>query len=243
MQQIEIDRRDLIHYGGTGLLTVVILALLVWLGFALLRGKGAAEIAFQDMQRVPMVVQVMADNPGVEARMRQAIADEIRTPTQGTGLTRPFAVLADLRRQHILPALRRADDATALAALAARTDLATHLNRINPAACRQLALGTLLRPDALDSEGRRLFEALRQALVAAYRNGKATTDAPPLPGRRDVVAMLEQAGFRKTDLERLNGFQALSNEASCEVELQVDSVPGKLPADKRGPFARYLLTN
>jgi hypothetical protein len=57
------------------------------------------------------------------------------------------------------------------------------------------------------------------------------------------VALLQQAGFRKVDFDRLNAFQHLSNEASCDVELMVDSVPPSLPADKRGPFARYLLTN
>lgn len=243
MQQIEIDRRDLIHYGGTGLLTAVILVLLVWLGFALLRGKNPADVAFDDMRRVPLFVQVMADQSGVESRMRQAIADELKNPTQGGGLTRPFALLADLRRQYMLPALRRADDATALGAVAARANLATYLNRTNQAACRQLAVGTLLRPDALDGEGRRLFEAWRQALEAAYRSGKAAAQPPPLAARADVVAMLQQAGFSKQDFERLNSFQILSNEASCEVELKVDSVPAMLPADKRGLFARYLIAN
>jgi hypothetical protein len=243
MQQIEIDRRDLIHYGGTGLLTAVILALLVWLGFALLRGKDPAEVAFDDMRRVPLFVQVMADHSGVETRMRQAIADELKSPTQGSGLTRPFALLADLRRQYILPALRRADDATALAAVAARANLAAYLNRTNQAACRQLALGTLLRPDALDTEGRRLFEAWRLALQAAYRSGRAAPQQPPPAARSDIVALLQKAGFSKQDFERLNSFQILSNEASCAVELKIDSVPAALPADKRGQFARYLLSN
>ena len=100
-----------------------------------------------------------------------------------------------------------------------------------------------MRPDQLDAEGRRLFEAWRQALEAAYRAGKAASQPLPLPGRGDVVAMLQEAGFRKSDFDRLNGFQVLSNEASCEVELKVDSVPRSLPSEKRGPFARYLLTN
>ena len=243
MQQIEIDRRDLIHYGGTGLLTAVILALLVWLGFALLRGKSPADMAFRDMQRVPLVAQVMADQAGVEGRMRQAIEDEIRRPTQGSALTRPYSLLADLRRQFILPALRRADDASAIAAVAARAALVAHLHLTDNAACRQFALGTLVRPDPLDAEGRRLFGAWRQALEAAYRSGKAASQPPPLPGRGDVVAMLQEAGFRKPDFDRLNGFQVLSNEASCEVELKVDSVPRSLPPEKRSLFARYLLTN
>jgi hypothetical protein len=243
MQQIEIDRRDLIRYGGTGLLTAVILALLVGLGFALLRGKNPADVAFQDMRRMPLVAQVMADQPGVEDRMRQAIEDEIRSPTQGGGLIRPYVLLADLRRQYIVPALRRADDASAIAAVAARAALVAHLHLTDNPACRQFALGTLVRPDALDAEGRRLFEAWRQGLEAAYRAGKAASQPPPLPGRADVVAMLQEAGFRKPDFDRLNSFQLLSNEASCEVELKVDSVPRSLPPEKRGPFARYLLTN
>jgi hypothetical protein len=30
---------------------------------------------------------------------------------------------------------------------------------------------------------------------------------------------------------------------SCDVELKVDSVPPLLPADRRGAFARYVLSN
>jgi hypothetical protein len=244
MQQIEIDRRDLIRYGGTGLLTAVILALLVGLGFALLRGKNPADVAFQDMRRMPLVAQVMADQPGVEDRMRQAIEDEIRSPTQGGGLIRPYVLLADLRRQYIVPALRRADDASAIAAVAARAALVAHLHLTDNPACRQFALGTLVRPDALDAEGRRLFEAWRQGLEAAYRAGKAASQPPPLPGRgrrrRDAAGGgLPQVRLRPPEQPS----SCCRTKASCEVELKVDSVPRSLPPEKRGPFARYLLTN
>jgi hypothetical protein len=243
MQQIEIDRRDLIHYGGTGLATAAILAVLLWAGFALLRGTSPADAAFAEMRGLPLVAAVMADHSGVESRMRKAIEEEIRSPTPRGGLARPYALMADLRGQYIVPALRRADDASAVAVVAARAALVAHLLRTNAAACRQFATGTFQRPQTLDADGQRLYAAWRQAQEAAYRAGRTSSQAQPMASREDIVAMLRQAGFRQADFERLNGFQVLSNEASCEVELKVDSVPPLLPPDKRGAFARYLLTN
>lgn len=243
MQQIEIDRRDLVHYGGTGLATAAILGVLLWVGFGLLSSKSPADRAFDEMRRMPMIAVLMADHSGVEGRMRRAIDEEIRKPTVAGGLSRPYALLADLRQQYVVPALRRADDASAIAAVAARAAFVAHLLRTDHAACRQFATGTFQRPQLLDAEGQRLYAAWLQALEAAYRSGQASQQAQPMPGRSDIVPMLQQAGFRTPDLERLNGFQVLSNEASCAVELKVDSVPPLLPADKRGPFARYVLTS
>jgi hypothetical protein len=239
---MDIDRRDLIRYGGTGLLTAVILLALVGSGWALIRGKSPVDPTFDNMRRMPLIGLVMADNSAIESRMRQAIEDEIRSPTQG-GLSRPYALVADLRRQYIVPALRAADDATAVAAVAARADLVRHLRRADVAACRGFSVGTLQRPDSLDPEGRRLFGLWQQAVETAYRSGKAAGQPRPLPTRPELVALLQQAGFRKIDFDRLNAFQQLSNEVSCDIELMVDSVPPLLPADKRGPFARYMLTN
>ena len=194
------------------------------------------------MRRMPLIGLVMADDPDIESRMRKAIEEEARSPTLG-GLSRPYALVADLRRQHVVPALRAADDATAVAALAARADLVRHLRRVDVAACRNFSIGSLQRPDSLDLEGRRLFGLWQQAVEAAYRSGKATGEPRLLPSRPELVELLKQAGFRKADFDRLNAFRHLSNEASCDVELMVDLVPPSLPADKRGPFARYALTN
>ena len=118
-----------------------------------------------------------------------------------------------------------------------------HLRRADVAACRSFSVGSLQRPNSLDPEGRRLFGLWQQAVEIAYRSGKAGGQPRPLPTRPELVELLKQAGFRKIDFDRLNAFQHLSNEVSCDVELMVNSVPPSLPTDKRGPFARYVLTN
>jgi hypothetical protein len=241
---MEIDRQDLIRYGGTGLLTAAILLLLVGTGWALIRGRSPVDAALDEVRRMPMIGLVMADNSGVESRMRKAIEEEIKSPTRRGGLSRPYSLIADLRRQYIVPALRGADDASAMAAVAARAEFVRALRGSDAAACREFSLGPLRRPEALDAEARRLFGLWQQAVETAYRSGKAAAgQVRTLPNRTELVALLEQAGFRRIDFDRLNNFQVLSNDASCNIELKVDSVPPLLPADKRGPFARYLLTN
>lgn len=239
---MEIDRRDLIRYGGTGLLTAVILLALVGSGWALIRGTSPVESTLDGMRRLPLIGVVMADDSDVTSRMRKAIEEENRSRTE-SGLPRPTALVAELRLKYILPALRAADDATAIAAVAARADLVRHLRRADVAACRAFALATLQRPDSLDPEGRRLFGLWQQAIEAAYRSGKAAGGPRPIPTRPELVALLQQAGFQKIDFDRLSAFRQLSNEASCDIELLVDSVPTRLPPEKQGPFARYLLTN
>jgi hypothetical protein len=239
---LEIDRRDLYRWLATGLLTLVCLVAIVGGGWALVRGKSPADRALDDVRRLPLIGTVMADDPGAESRMRKAIEEELSSPTRA-GLSRPLSVVADLRRQYIVPALRAADDASALAALGARADFVRYLRRADPAACRQFALGNLPRPDLLQSEGRQLFGEYRQALLAAYRSGKTAGKPQPLLTRDQLTAALKQAGFGKMDFDRLQGFQSLSNEVSCDVEIKVDGTAERLPAQTRGPYARYVLTS
>jgi hypothetical protein len=239
---IEFDRRELIRWIVTGLLTLVSLVAIVGGGWALVRGKSPVDTALDDVRRLPLIGTVMADNPATEGQMRKAIEEELRSPTR-TGLSRPFSVVADLRRQYIVPALRAADDASALAALGARADFVRYLRRADAAACRQFALGNLQRPDLLESEGRQLFGEYLQALQAAYRNGKTAGKPQPFVTRDELTAALKQACFNRMDFDRLQGFQSLSNEVSCDVEIKVDAAAERLPAKLRGPYARYVLTS
>lgn len=200
-------------------------------------GKALAE-----MRALPLVGVLMADHPDAEARLKAAVEEELKNPSTD-GTTRPVALIADLRRQYILPALRGADDASATAAVAARAALAAYLKKANPPACREFAAGGIQRPDRLDSEGQRLFRDVLKALETAYRNGRASGKPLPMPTRAEILDMLRDAGFQKVDFDRLNAFASLSNEVACDIELKVDQVPPKLPADRRGAFARFVLNN
>ena len=231
-----MDRQTLVF--ATVGIVVLAVAIGVW---GLGRGKNPVDAALDDVRRLPLVGPVMAENPPVESRMRTAIEDEIRSPTQG-GPSRPFLLVADIRRQYIVPALRGADDASAIAAVSARAELVRYLRRADTAACRQFALGAFQRPDLLDAEGQRLFGEVLHKLEAAWRSGKAGKPHPVMT-REELMAALGQAGFGKADFDRLNSFQALSNDLTCDVELKIDSAPPLLPADKRGPFARAILGN
>jgi hypothetical protein len=201
-----------------------------------------AENALAELRALPLIGAVMADNPGAGARLRAAIEEELRKPSQD-GTTRPLALIADLRRQYILPAVRDADDTSAIAAVATRAALADYLQRANPAACREFAAGGIQRPDRLDSEGQRLFRNVLQALEATYRSGRASGKPMPTASRAEILDMLRGAGFEKIDFDRLNAFATLSNDVACQVELKVDQVATKLAPDKRGIFARFVLSN
>jgi len=239
---IEIDRRDLYRWIVTGLLTLVSLVAIVGGGWALVRGKSPVDRALDDVRRLPLIGLAMDNTPGAESRMRKAIEEELSGPPR-PGLSRPISVMVDLRRQDIVPALRAADDASALAALGTRADFVRYLRRADPASCRQFALGNLQRPDLLEAEGRELFGEYVQALQAAYRSGKAAGKPQPLLTRDALTDALKQAGFTKMDFDRLKAFQTLSNEVSCDVEIKVDAAAERLAPQTRGPFARYVLSS
>jgi hypothetical protein len=238
-----IERRDLVRYGGIGLLAIVTAAAVAW-GAWRLGGGGAGPVdsALEEVRRLPLIGPVMADNPAAESRMRAAIEEEMRNPTP-SGPSRPFSLVTELRQQYVVPSLRGADDASALAALAARADFARYLRGADPAACRQFGLGALLRPDLLDAEGRRLFDVVLGTLEAAWRHGKVAGRPQPVATREEIAAMLPQAGFTPADFDRLKAVQTLSNEASCDLELKLDSAAPLLPVDRRGAFARAILSN
>jgi hypothetical protein len=236
------DRPALARYAVTGLVLVIGAALATWAALKLGGGPGPVEQALDDVRRLPLIGPVMADNPSVESRMRTTIEEELRNPTLN-GPSRPFQLVIELRRQYVVPALRSADDASALAALAARADFARYLRKADPAACRQFAMGALQRPDLLDAEGKRLFEIVLATLEAAWRYGKIANRPQPVLTRDELSASLRAAGFGPDDFERMNSLPKQSNEAVCDIELKLDSVPPLLPEDRRGAFARTILSN
>jgi hypothetical protein len=209
-----------------------------WYYFA---ANSPTEKALAELRSLPLIGAMMADYPEAEARLK-TIREELASPSQG-GTARPPNAIADLRRQYILPALRASDDASALAAVAARAQLASYLQKANPVACHEFAAGGIRQPDRLDDQGQRLFREVLKAIETAYRQGRASGKPMPMPGRTEVLDLLRQAGFEKIDFDRLNSFATLSNDIACDIEIKVDQVPPKLPADKRGPFARFVLNN
>jgi len=205
------------------------------------RATSPANKALAELRALPMVGLVIADEPAVEARLRTAIEDEARTPTP-QGPTRPMIIVGQLRQEYIAPAVRRADDASLMAVMAARAALVEHLRATNTAACREFSMGGIRNVDNLDPRGQQLFRNLLTTMEAAYRDGRANKDRNfPMPTLQDMGAMLTEAGFQKLDFDRLNSFGSLSNDVSCDVELKLNQVPTKLPADKRGAYARYIL--
>ena len=230
------DYRKLAVRGSTAL---VVAAVLGGGGFALLRYFGSTETQLREWRATPLVGAIIADHPEVEDRLREAIAQEARDPTP-SGPTRPLKILADLRQQYIGAAVRRADEDSLFAAMAARAALVIHLQKANPPACREFSMGGIEHPEKLDASARQLYRAILQAMENAYRKGR-TAPAQGLPSLPEATDLLRQAGFTRQDFDRLQNFGSLSNDISCEMELKIDSVPLRLPADRAAQFARFIL--
>jgi len=227
-------------------LTIVVgLAIAVALvggGYLLVQRFSPTEKALGELRAMPLVGLMMSDVPEAEKRLRAAIEQEARRPSGG-GPTLPLQVVGELRREFIAPALRAADNRTAVNAMAARAKLVAHLQKTNPQACREFSLGGIQNVDRLDAEGQKLFRDVLSAIEAAYRSGRAGGKPLPVPAANEVGDWLREAGFQKSDFDKLNSFATLSNDVSCEMELKVNQAPSKMPAARQGPFSRFVLAN
>lgn len=211
-------------------------------GIYLMKRFGAVEQTLAGLKAMPLIGLVVTDVPGAEARLRASIEQEIASPTP-SGPPRPQLVLGQLRREYITPALRAADDASIIVAMAARAELVAHLQKTNIPVCFEFATIGIQRVDKLDEEGQKLFRNVLAAVEAAYRNGRAGGKPLPMPTRPEFAELLREAGLQKIDFDRLDSFATLSPEIACETQLKIEQVPPRLPAPKRGPYSRYVLGN
>ena len=222
-------------------IVVAVVALVVaGVGYFLYDRFSPAGEAMAEFREMPLGGLAIRDHPEVEPRLRKAVEDEEANPTLD-GPTRPLLVVAELRRELLAPALRGADDASAIAAMAARVALVSYLQKADPTACHEFATGGIAHVDRLDNEGQRLFRDLLTAMEAAYRSGRKASPLPRMLNRQEMGVMLQRAGFTKPDFDKLNNFGTLSSDVSCEIELKIDSVPPKLEPEWRGPFSRFII--
>lgn len=199
-------------------------------------------LAFAEARKQPLLGMVIQDQPGAESRLRAAVEQDLRQPNKD-GVSREAALVAELRSANIAPTLRRADDASLIAAMAARAAFVDYLARTDTAVCREFGLGGLQHPEKLDAEGQRLFKSVLAAVETAYRNGRSVQQTPPMPNLAQVGNMLVEAGFIKSDFDKLNSFATLSNDVTCYIVLKINQVPDRLKPEERGPYSRYVLGN
>ena len=224
----------------------VLLALVVvigggWWWYARTHSPAAKMLA--EMRNLPLVGLVIADEPSVVDRLREAIAEEQRDPT-AQGPTRPMYIVNGLRQEFIAPAVRRAEDSVLIAAMAARAELIQYLRATDTAICREFSLGGIKEVDKLEAKGRQLYDNMIKTMEAAYKNGRANKDGKPVvPSLQEMGQAMQYAGFQKSDFDKLNSFATLSNDVSCDIELKLNQVPPKLPPAWQGPYARYILGN
>lgn len=203
-------------------------------------GNSITDQAMAQLRAQPLVGVVLADNPAVEARLRAAVEEDQRDP-QAT--PRAFLTISEMRRTIVGPTLSAADDASALAVMKARADLVAHLEKTDLAACRQFSGDGIRDVDKLDGEGRKLFRAMLAAMEAAYRSGKAKGGKGKPPSNEEFAAMLRTAGFTPDDFAKFSRTATLKDDELCKLELRIDDAPGKLPEDKRGAFARFVIAH
>ncbi|HTR83264.1 MAG TPA: hypothetical protein VMI56_02215 [Reyranella sp.] len=220
-------------------LGLIVLGALGWLGLYLYRQIDPTEKALSEIRNAPLVGLALADHPEYEDRLRKAIRDEARDPTDN-GPTKPMVVVSELRRNFIAPVIRGASDRSLINVMAARAELVRYLQKNDLPACREFSMGGIARVDLLDDEAQGLFKDVLKAMEVAYRSGRGQP-AQPLVTPDQLRQMLAEVNFTKRDFDRLNAFGTLTNDLSCQLELRIDLAPPLLPIEERGPFSRFIL--
>jgi len=220
---------------------VVAAAAAGWATRTLLAGMSATDKAMAELRDQPLVGLVLADNPAVEARLRSAVEEDQRQPQPGQ--PRAFLVIVDIRKTIVGPILSAADDAAALTVMKARAELVAHLQKSDLVACRQFAGNGIHDINKLDGEGQRLFRTMLTAMEAAYRNGKANGGKGKPPSDQEFGAMLREAGLTPDDFAKFAQAATLPDSDLCALELKVEEAPARLPEDKRGAYARYVIAH
>ena len=195
-----------------------------------------------DARTLPLVGLVLDDVPGAEKRLRASLREELRTPTT-QGAPRPLLLMAELRSNHIVPALRATDPADAQAVLDARIALMRHLRDADISSCRELALVGLQRTDKLDATSQKLMRAMLSSMEKAYRAGRAVLQdgaAPHSPSDAEAATLLAEAGLTVDDFDSLKNLARQSAQDACDLGIKLNEASRKLPAGKAGPLARYL---
>jgi hypothetical protein len=203
-------------------------------------GSSATDQAMAQLRAQPLVGVVLADNPAIEAKLRAAVEADQHDP-QAT--PRAFLAVSEMRRTIVGPTLAAADDASALAVMKARADLVAHLEKTDLGACRQFSGDGIRDVNKLDSEGQKLFRAMLTSMEAAYRSGKANGGNGKPPSNEEFAAMLKTAGFTPDDFAKFSRTATLKDDELCKLEFRIDDAPGKLPEDRRGAFARFVIAH
>jgi hypothetical protein len=203
-------------------------------------GDSATDKTMAQLRAQPLVGVVLADNPAIEARLRADVEEDQRNP-QAT--PRAFLAISEMRRTIVAPTLSAADDASALAVMKARADLVAHLEKTDLAACRQFSGDGIRDINKLDSEGQTQFRTMLTAMEAAYRSGKANGGKGKSVSNAEFAEMLRTAGFTPDDFAKFSQTATLKDDELCKLEFRIDDAPGKLPDDKRGAFARFVIAH
>ena len=166
-----------------------------------------------------------------------------RTSAIPQATPRAFLAISEMRPTIVGPTLSAADDASALAVMKARADLVAYLEKTDLAACRQFSGDGIRDINKLDNEGQTLFRTMLTAMEAAYRSGKANGGKGKSVSNTEFAEMLRTAGFTPDDFAKFSQTATLKDDELCKLEFRIDDAPSKLPDDKRGAFARFVIAH
>jgi hypothetical protein len=201
-------------------------------------GGSDIDRAVQGTRELPLLRLVFDEHPQLVDKLRATAEDELRNPGRVPSPAIEFG--AALRKQYLLPALQKSDDALAVRAAASLETLAKHLRTTNVSLCREFGLTGIQDARKLDRQGSTLLKEALAVQEDAYRSGKPGAPKPDLTDEQ-FAELLIAAGYNEADFQQLVNFEKLPPADACRATVKLYSAARALPQPGAGAVARRLL--
>jgi hypothetical protein len=198
--------------------------------------------ALADIQGSPLLGPVIKEFPEAQAKLRTAIAQDLRNPPKNAP-SQTFLASLEIRRAYIVPALRRASDEAILTVSAAQADLVKRLRVSNLPTCRAFLLTGIEHPDRLGRDERQSFDRLLKVTEQAYLSGRSgARPSDSIIGDERAAQLLKVVGFNLSDFKRIQQLSSLGAADVCGYGLRLTQAPASMRPVLNADLARYLVT-
>jgi len=150
---------------------------------------------------------------------------------------------AEIRKEYAIPMLAKADDLSALTAVARVGEFLAHLQSTDVERCYKFDTEGVGNVFKLGTEAQALYKQAMTAQEDAYRSGKKSIRTYEPTTDERFGKLLQAAGFTSKDFLALQKYGSLSPAEGCALTLKMYRAPMRLSVPDGGEIARTILTS
>jgi hypothetical protein len=197
--------------------------------------------AMQLVREFPLMGQVLSENKAAEQKMRAGMEAYLKSPEKDEHAMGKLG--AEIRKEYAIPMLAKADDLSALTAVARVGEFLAHLQSTDVERCYKFDTEGVGNVFKLGTEAQALYKQAMTAQEDAYRSGKKSIRTYEPTTDERFGKLLQAAGFTSKDFLALQKYSSLSPAEGCALTLKMYRAPMRLSVPDGGEIARTILTS